>query len=135
MILHGRVDPSGDLFLDTPEVLIPLSGKRVVVEVMPEEERRSNQANRYWHGVIVRHVREILNAGREIPLSAFQVHYILTGAFGTQKQPDTEYGPVPVESHRMTKREFGDMVESVLAHFRALGFDIPGPNEPYLEER
>lgn len=102
-------------------------GKRVLVEIDEEKERRSLRANaRYW-GVLVPLAGHLLSKTRDVPLSSKQVHYVLVSAFAGCDE--TPLGLVPVETHTMDKPTFHAFNERVALWLGENGYPVPGPGE------
>lgn len=97
-------------------------GKNVVVEVKGEYEQRTSQQNRRWWGVTVPVVRELLNRGRDVPLSKEAVHYVLISAFVACDVIDPKLvpggPPVPVPSKSLPVEAFSKMMDSVEGYYK-----------------
>jgi hypothetical protein len=99
-------------------------GKRVTIRAEVERVTRSTKQNsRYW-SLVVPVAAEVLSAGREIPLSKDQAHYVLKAAFiGIE---ETVLGSVPKSSKELSTAEFAKFCESVeswLLHTHGVSMD------------
>ena len=94
------------------------------------KDTRSQRANRYWFGVIVKMFREY-NADQGIMLSADDSHTALKLILlPTREVPNHRTGEimhVPAHSHNRTIAEFGDLIEAGVAFLSELGLIVPDP--------
>lgn len=87
--------------------------KRVVVKVDLERQHRSLAQNRRYWSIVVPIAAEVLNQGRDIPLSKDQVHEVLKYAFIGHE--DTPLGPVPKSSKVLTTEKYAEFCQEVEA--------------------
>lgn len=83
-----------------------LEGKRVIVTIQTEKQRRSLAMNRRYWSLVVPVGAEILTAQakRVLPFSKDETHWLLKGAFIGWE--DTPLGRVPKSSKNLTTEEF-----------------------------
>jgi len=99
-------------------------GQRVLESLATVAQRRSTQANRRYWSVVVPVAVQVLSAGRVVPLSKDQAHYVLKYAFIGHE--DTPLGPVPKSSKVLTTAEFAafcQRVEGWLLHQHGVVLD------------
>ena len=133
------------------QALIPFTGQEVIVSIIvsirPKTEKRSNPQNAYYHGVVVKMVREALLKQPTIDkdvLTPDNVHRILKHACGVSHSIVIErivlspHDPVPIEQYyiegrtkTMTTKQFQDyIIQCQEWSARILGIIIPDPVEP-----
>jgi hypothetical protein len=109
------------------------NGQRVEVDIRRQQERRSNDANRRYWGVLVPLAGHLLSKDRIVPLSKKQVHYVLASAFvGTEESPLGV--PVPMETHTLSKEQFHVFTTKVEVWLAENGYHVPDPGEPLAGE-
>jgi hypothetical protein len=89
---------------------LPKGSKVEVTYKVVRETRSLAQSKRYW-GLIVPVAAEILSAGRDIPLSKDQAHYVLKSAFiGVEETP---LGTFPKDSRTLDVPQFKAFCDAV----------------------
>lgn len=123
----------GKLKADTfKEALRRLTGKPVVLTVSEFRETRSNQANRYYWGVVVELIHDALNdAGWEVTKEG--THDMLKFRFLREDKPignDGEFITTIKSTSELDTMEFGEYIEHCV-RFAAeyLNTVIPPPGE------
>lgn len=130
---HYGYIKDGRLQADTfREALRALDGKAVALTVEEYREKRSNQANRYYHGIVVDLIhRALIDGGWEITREG--THEMLKFRFLRVDKPignDGEYVTLVRSTTELDRQEFGDYIEACV-RFAAeyLGVVIPPPME------
>lgn len=88
--------------------------KVLVIEIKPNRGRRSNQANRYYWGVVVELIRNQLQTDWGEPVSREQVHDILVYKFASEEKliGIDEIIRLQGSTSKMDTREFWRYVEN-----------------------
>jgi|SRR5579862_4563835 len=113
----GGVSDAGKLSLDNRAIfdalLKSLAGKRVKITVKEEKPRRSNKANRLWHGLIVDSiVAKIANEAGYDRHEHEAVHYELVKLWGgTHKDEVTGFELPNKRSSELEVEEFADLID------------------------
>jgi hypothetical protein len=132
--LYGHVDEKGQLTIQNKgrlkEWLSHNKEKNVVIRVERRKARRSNQANRYYWGVVVQEVRlGLIEIGYD--LTADETHFFLKSKFNVTMiaNKDGEGLEVPGTTTTLNKVEFGEYIERI-ARWSAeyLSIVIPAPD-------
>lgn len=124
---YAQVDDDGRLRLDLPEVfkqdIRRFAGKPVEVTVKEKRNRRSDRANRYYFGVVVKLMAE--HCGYEVD----EMHEALAFRFLRLEDDPITGSPRRQRTPKTNTKEFADYVESCIRFGAELGVVIPGPNE------
>lgn len=122
-VFSGEVGPRGSLSLKEPRkfrsYLSGLRGKRVDVIVRTHRERRSNEANRYYWGVVVALLAEEFGYEKEECHEVLAMHFLriedcpITGAPRRKRTPDCD------------TKEFSDYVDACIRLAAEHGVEIP----------
>lgn len=134
MHFRGHVDKRGLLILDEPGrwagVLAAWKGRAVSVEIEAVRMQRSSAQNRWYWGVIVPAVADYLSAGRALPISRDDAHYLLRGAFLGREPSPHGLGGLPKSTRTLTTDEFGTYCERIQAHAASeWALNIPSPGD------
>lgn len=101
-------------------------GARVAIRVKVERPKRSNQQNRFWHGVVVPLFAE--HCGYEFDDMKDELALKLL----PKELPDMQTGEVrvvPGHTSDLTTKEFNDLIERAQRLGASLDLYIPDPNE------
>jgi hypothetical protein len=114
--------------------LSALVGKRVVVTVETEQQRRTSQANRYWRGVVVEFFREVWSQQQRTPhglppYSNDDAHDVLVRVLLGE-----EPGPMGRTIRKSTAHLPSDVFSKLVSDAKELAWQqyqarIPEPNE------
>lgn len=120
-------EDGSDLIFDSPSKffahLRKLKEKRVVVAVRRVRHQRSNEANRYYWGVVVPLIAEELGYEKQEMHEVLAMHFLriedcpITGAPRRKRSPDTDTA------------EFAAYVDSCIRLAAEHGIRVPSPNE------
>jgi len=129
--LTGYIDESGVLSIHNriaiKEWAAQNPGRNILVKFEKRGSKRSTQANRYYHGVVVQMVRQGL---REIgySLSAEETHFFLKQKFNPVQVPNKhgEAIELPGTTTQLNKIEFSEYIERI-AQFAAEYLDVVIP--------
>lgn len=108
-----------------------LNDKRVILSLEPavQRDRRSNQANRWYRGVIVPMCAAYFSVGRIVPISPDQAHDVLARSFyGVEETP---IGSVRKKTSLMDSKEFAEYCDKIVAHMETeWKMSVPRPGQP-----
>lgn len=108
-------------------ILPEFAGKEVSITIKEKKERRNNDQNAYYWGVIIPHVRKV-RAEHGDPVSEDVVHEDLLFEFAPRvegKALKTDNGKRPMRSKEMSVKEFSEYVTVITATMANLGFPVP----------
>jgi hypothetical protein len=82
-------------------------------------------------------VTDFLNITRDVPLGREQVHLAMKMAFAGATEVKGPKGVVlvPVESKKMSTKQFSELTNQIIAHYSQLGVIFPNPDGPWEEEQ
>lgn len=128
LVMNGIFREKGKFSPDQPSIWATVgarfSGQRVTVTVEKERKIRTDRQNRWYWSCLNVVAKEILNIGRDVPLSKDQTHEVLKAAFIGQEE--TELGPVPISSASLDTAQFATFCEKVSAWLAEKGCVLPG---------
>lgn len=132
-IHRGTVDERGRVVFDDRQRwttwLRSLAGKRVEIIARKHVQHRSSQQNRWYFGVIVPMVADVLrHATGNQAIRGQQAHEFLKSVFlGTIPSP---FGPIPRSTRVLTVEEFSTYCTAIQSHAATeWQTTIPGPGE------
>jgi hypothetical protein len=103
------------------------------IAIKPIDPKRSNQANRYWHKCVVQTFQRYMAAQGQ-HFTHDQCHEYLRDRFA-KREPifDPATGEVidfmPAASSKMSKVEFGDLIEAASEWMRGMNIVVPTPEQ------
>ena len=102
-------------------------GKKVDILIERHKDKRSNPQNRYWWGVMLKHIQEFMNElGHDHSVQDWHDYYVNKGYFGYK---DIMNIRVPKGSSESTTLEFNEAVEKIRREWAERGLAIPDPNQ------
>lgn len=139
--LYGSIDDKGALSIHNRQRLLEWArqypGKNIVIKFERKGSKRSNPANRYYWGVVIREITIRLRELGHQWLKDEDVHDMMKLKFNYE-QIVSEQGEVlelPKSTSTLTKTQFAEYVDKIrmwAADF--LGINIPDPNQSLTME-
>lgn len=126
-IHFGHVSPEGKLELDAPVVfklaIRELAGKPVEITVKQKRNKRSDRANRFYFGVVVKLMAE--HCGYEVD----EMHEALAFRFLRIEDDPLTGSPRRKRTPATDTKEFAEYVEACMRFGAEFGVYIPEPGE------
>lgn len=123
----ARVDEDGKLHLQSPEVfkqaVRAYAGKFVELTVKEQRNRRSDRANRYYFGVVIKLVAE--HCGYEPD----EMHEALAFRFLRIEDDPVTSSPRRQRTPKTSTKEFAEYVDQCIRFAAELGVYVPQPHE------
>lgn len=126
-VFYGKVLPGGLLVMEQAKAYgqhqRSLAGKHIEIVLRKRRTKRSSQANRYYFGVVVKHLAEYCGYDPQEMHEALAMRFLriedcpITGAPRRKRTPETD------------SSEFADYVDHCIRLAAELGVVIPQPHE------
>lgn len=108
-------------------------GKDILVKITEAQKKRSDRQNRYYWGVIIPSIRQLMNDTWGNDMTVMEVHEYLKRSVGkitkAIKLPEGGYDIITNSSTQLTTVEFEAYNERCRAYGAQNGIAIPLPNE------
>ena len=118
------------------EVISSFNGKDILIKVSLLEEKRSNNQNRYYWGVIIPLVRKGLEDLQGCLFSSDEVHSFLKSKFNVDEKVDYDTGKifeVPKSTTDNSTKDMEDYHTKIREFSKSyLNVEIPMPNEQLI---